>query len=55
MGVNYRDQYRPDQLEPFWPNELFKMTVAVLCTLAVIMFFVLILIIAFPWLSLALL
>jgi quinol-cytochrome oxidoreductase complex cytochrome b subunit len=40
MAVDYREQYRPDQLEPFWPNELFKMTVAVLCTLAVIMFFV---------------
>jgi quinol-cytochrome oxidoreductase complex cytochrome b subunit len=39
MGVDYRNQYRPDQLEPFWPNELFKMATVVLCTLAVIMFF----------------
>ena len=37
MSVNYKDQYRPDQLEPFWPNEIVKMTVVVLCTLAVIM------------------
>lgn len=37
MGVDYREQYRPDQLEPFWPNEVIKMTVVVLCTLAVIM------------------
>jgi quinol-cytochrome oxidoreductase complex cytochrome b subunit len=39
MSVNYRDQYTPDQLEPFWPNEILKMLVAVLCTLAIIMFF----------------
>jgi len=39
MGVDYKKQYRPDQLEPFWPNEIFKMGTAVLCTLAVIMFF----------------
>lgn len=39
MGVDYRKQYRADQLEPFWPNEIIKMTVAVLCTLAIIMFF----------------
>ncbi len=39
MAVNYREQYRPDQLEPFWPNEIIKMVVVVLCTLAVIMFF----------------
>jgi quinol-cytochrome oxidoreductase complex cytochrome b subunit len=38
MSVNYRDQYTPDQLEPFFPNEIAKMVVAVLCTLAVIMF-----------------
>jgi quinol-cytochrome oxidoreductase complex cytochrome b subunit len=37
MSVDYSKQYRPDQLEPFWPNEIAKMTVAVLCTLAVIM------------------
>jgi len=40
MGVDYRKQYRLDQLEPFWPNELMKMSVAVLCTLAVIMLLV---------------
>ena len=39
MGVDYREQYRPDQLEAFWPNEIIKMMVVVLCTLAVIMFF----------------
>ena len=38
MSVDYKKQYRPDQLEPFWPNELVKMAVVVLCTLAVIMF-----------------
>ena len=37
MAVDYREQYRPDQLEPFWPNEIIKMAVVVLCTLAVIM------------------
>jgi quinol-cytochrome oxidoreductase complex cytochrome b subunit len=39
MSADYREQYRPDQLEPFFPHEIMKMTVAVLCTLAVIMFF----------------
>lgn len=39
MAVDYRQQYRPDQLEPFWPNEAMKMGTAVLCTLAVIMVF----------------
>ncbi|MCG3180773.1 MAG: Cytochrome b6-f complex subunit 4 [Phycisphaerae bacterium] len=39
MGADYKKQYRPDQLEPFWPNEIIKMVVVVLCTLAVIMFF----------------
>jgi quinol-cytochrome oxidoreductase complex cytochrome b subunit len=39
MAVDYRQQYRPDQLEPFWPNEIMKMSTAVLCTLAVIMVF----------------
>ena len=38
MSVNYQDQYRKDQLEPFWPNEITKMVVVVLCTLALIMF-----------------
>lgn len=37
MAVDYRDQYQPRQLEPFWPNEIIKMVVVVLCTLAVIM------------------
>ena len=39
MAADYREQYRPDQLEPFWPNEILKMAVVVLCTLAVIMTF----------------
>jgi len=39
MAVDYREQYRSDQLEPFFPNEIIKMVVVVLCTLAVIMFF----------------
>jgi ubiquinol-cytochrome c reductase cytochrome b subunit len=39
MSVDYRKQYRPEQLEPFWPNEIMKMLTAVLCTLAVIMAF----------------
>lgn len=40
MVADYKKQYEPDQLEPFWPNEIVKMAVVVLCTLAVIMFFV---------------
>lgn len=40
MGVDYREQYEPDQLEPFWPNEIIKMTVSVLICLAIIMFLV---------------
>ncbi|MCC6907707.1 MAG: hypothetical protein IT430_07190 [Phycisphaerales bacterium] len=40
MGVDYREQYEPDQLEPFWPNEIIKMTVSVLVCLAIIMFLV---------------
>lgn len=40
MGADYREQYEPDQLEPFWPNEIIKMTVSVLICLAVIMFLV---------------
>ncbi len=39
VAVDYRKQYRPDQLEPFWPIEIMKMGTAVLCTLAVIMIF----------------
>lgn len=37
MAVDYREQYTPEQLEPFWPNEIIRMAVVVLCTLAVIM------------------
>jgi ubiquinol-cytochrome c reductase cytochrome b subunit len=40
MAVDYRRQYTPQQLEPFWPNEILRMLVVVLCTLAVIMAFV---------------
>ena len=40
MATDYKKQYRPDQLEPFFPHEINKMIVVVLCTLAVIMFFV---------------
>jgi ubiquinol-cytochrome c reductase cytochrome b subunit len=36
VGVDYSRQYRPSQLEPFFPNELIKMLVSVLVTLAVI-------------------
>lgn len=39
MAVDYRKQYTPEQLEPFWPNEVMKMSTAVLCTFAVIMGF----------------
>jgi len=37
MAVDYREQYTPDQLEPFWPNEIIRMIIVVLCTLAVVM------------------
>jgi quinol-cytochrome oxidoreductase complex cytochrome b subunit len=37
MTVDYKQQYRPDQLEPFFPHEIIKMSVVVFCTLAVIM------------------
>jgi quinol-cytochrome oxidoreductase complex cytochrome b subunit len=37
MAVDYREQYTPGQLEPFWPNEILRMLVVVLCTLALIM------------------
>jgi len=40
MAVDYREQYEPEQLEPFWPHEIIKMSAAVLCTLAVIMLLV---------------
>jgi len=45
MSVDYRDQYRADQLEPFWPHEILRMNVVVLCTLAVIMLLAIL-----PWL-----
>lgn len=37
MAVDYKNQYKPSQLEPFWPNEIIRMLVVVLCTLALIM------------------
>ena len=36
MAVDYRKQYKPEQLDPFWPSEVIRMVVAALCTLAVI-------------------
>lgn len=36
MAVDYRKQYTPEQLEPFWPNEIIRMAIVSLCTLAVI-------------------
>jgi len=36
VAVNYREQYTPEQLAPFWPNEIIRMLIVVLCTLAVI-------------------
>ncbi len=36
MPVDYRKQYRSDQLEPMWPNAAIRGTVAALCTLAVL-------------------
>jgi len=36
MSVDYRQQYTPEQLEPFWPNETIRMAVVTLCTVAVI-------------------
>jgi quinol-cytochrome oxidoreductase complex cytochrome b subunit len=40
MGVNYREQYKPEHLEPFFPHEIIKMIIVVLCTLALLMFLV---------------
>jgi len=37
MAVDYREQYLPEELEPFWPNEILKMSVAVLVLLAIVM------------------
>lgn len=36
MAVDYRKQYTPEQLTPFWPNEVIRMAVVTLCALAVI-------------------
>ena len=38
MGVDYREQYKPEHLEPFFPHEIVKMIIVVLCTLALLMF-----------------
>jgi len=40
MGVDYREQYKPEHLEPFFPHEIMKMIIVVLCTLAFLMFLV---------------
>ena len=40
MGVDYREQYKPEHLEPFFPHEIVKMVITVLCTLAILMFLV---------------
>lgn len=40
MGVNYKEQYKPEHLEPFFPHEIVKMIIVVLCTLALLMFLV---------------
>lgn len=40
MGVDYREQYKPEHLEPFFPHEIVKMIIVVLCTLALLMFLV---------------
>ncbi len=36
MSVDYSKQYGPGQLEPFFPNELIKMLVSMLATMAAI-------------------
>ncbi len=41
MSVDYSKKYRPHQLEPFFPNEMIKMVVSVLGTMAAIMAIVL--------------
>jgi len=38
MGVDYREQYQPEHLEPFFPNEIVKMIIVMLCTLALLTF-----------------
>ena len=40
MGVNYKEQYKPEHLEPFFPHEIVKMIIVVLCTIALLMFLV---------------
>ena len=40
MGVDYREQYKPEHLEPFFPHENIKMVIVVLTTLAILMFLV---------------
>lgn len=40
MGVDYRKQYSSEQLEPFFPHEIIRMLVVVLCTLGILMFMV---------------
>ncbi len=40
MGIDYREQYKPEHLEPFFPHEIVKMIIVVLCTLALLMFLV---------------
>ncbi|MHC4511563.1 MAG: hypothetical protein ACYTAO_21865 [Planctomycetota bacterium] len=37
MGVDYREQYKPEHLESFFPHEIVKMIIVVLCTLALLM------------------
>ena len=36
MAVDYRKQYGPEQLDPFWPSEVIRLFVAALCTVSVI-------------------
>jgi len=36
MAVDYHKQYTPQQLAPFWPNEVIRILIVVLCTVAVI-------------------
>lgn len=38
MSVDYKQQYKPEHLEPFFPNEIVKMIVVVLCTVALLVF-----------------
>ena len=36
MAVDYREQYKAEQLDPFWPKEVIRLVVASLFTLSVI-------------------